>query len=86
MEILLTSLLIAVIGALNIVCFFVGAKVGQMSSKGETIKTPTLNPIKIAREHIDKKEAEMVQDRIDTIMQNIENYDGTSRNQKDVPR
>ena len=79
-------LLIAVVGTLNIVCFFVGAKVGQMTSKGEPIKTPTLNPLKIAREHIDKKEAEMAQDKFDTIMQNIENYDGTSRNQKDVPR
>ncbi len=81
-----TLFTILITGALCVACFFVGAKVGQMTSKGEPIKTPTLNPLKIAREHIDKKEAEMAQDKFDTIMQNIENYDGTSRNQKDVPR
>lgn len=78
--------LILVTSALNIVCFFVGAKVGQKASKGEPIKAPTLNPLKIAREHIDKKEAEMEQERFDTIMRNIESYDGTGRGQEDVPK
>jgi hypothetical protein len=79
-------LLILAVSALNIVCFFVGAKVGQTASKGETIKTPTLNPLKLARERIDKKEAEMEQERFDTIMRNIESYDGTGRGQEDVPK
>lgn len=81
-----TLFVILITGALNIVCFFVGAKVGQNASKGEPIKAPTLNPIKIARERIDKKEAEMAQDRIETIMRNIESYDGTGRGQEDVPK
>ena len=82
MEILLTI----VVGTLNIVCFFVGAKVGQKTSKGETIETPTLNPMKAIQERRAKKEAEMEQDRIDTIMRNIEAYDGTGRGQEDVPK
>jgi hypothetical protein len=42
--------------------------------------------MKAYREREAKKEAQMEQDRIDTIMRNIEGYDGTSRGQEDVPR
>ena len=79
-------LLIAVVGTLNIACFFIGAKVGQMVQKGETIKAPTINPVKLYNEHIDKKEAEAEKNRLDIIMRNIERYDGTGKGQEDVPR
>ncbi len=78
-------LTILVTGALCVVCFLTGAKVGQAVSKGETIETPTVNPMKAFREHQVKKEAEMEQNRIDIIMKNIEAYDGTTRGQEDVP-
>ena len=77
-------LLLLITGTLNIVCFFVGAKVGQKVVKGEEIQAPEINlsnPVKAYRE---KKKAEYEQDRIDTIMQNIEAYNGTSAGQKDV--
>ena len=77
-------LLIATVGALCIVCFFIGAKVGQQASKGEEIKAPTLNPIKAIQEHQSKKAAEKEQSKLETIMQNIEKYDGTARGQEDV--
>ena len=67
-------------------CFLMGAKVGQTVSKGETIETPTVNPMKTFKEMQAKKAAQREEDRIDTILQNIEGYDGTSRGQKDVPR
>lgn len=73
-------------GVMNILCFYIGAKVGQTVVKGETIEAPTVNPLKVAQENRDKKEAEIKQNRLDTIMQNIENYDGTGRGQQDVPR
>lgn len=77
--------LVFVVGAMNIACFIIGAKVGQTVSKGEEIKTPTVNPLKAYKEHEAKKEAQMEQSRIDTIMRNIEGYDGTGRGQEDVP-
>ena len=79
-------LLLAVVAASNIACFIIGAKVGQTVSKGEDIETPTVNPLKAYREHEAKREAQREQDRLETIMRNIENYDGTSHGQKDVPR
>ena len=79
-------ILILVVGTLNVVCFFVGAKVGQQVNKGETLELPKVNPIEIIRERQDKREAKKEQERIDTIMRNIEMYDGTSNGQEDVPK
>lgn len=79
-------LLALTVGALCIVCFFIGAKVGQTVAKGEDIKMVIPKPFEAARERNDKKEAEREQERIDTIMRNIERYDGTSRGQEEVPR
>ena len=81
MEILLTI----TVGALCIGCFLTGAKVGQTVSKGEEIKLPTINPMEVYREHEAKKAAQGEQERIDTIMRNIERYDGTAVGQEDVP-
>ena len=79
-------LLALTVGALCIVCFFIGAKVGQTVVKGEPIEMPSVSPIEAVRAHRDKKEAEMKQDKLETIMRNIESYDGTSNGQEDVPR
>lgn len=80
------ALSLAIMGAACIACFLIGAKVGQTVSKGEEIKVPTVNPFKAYREHEAKKEAEAAQSRLDTIMQNIESYDGTGTGQRDVPK
>lgn len=77
---------ILAIGFVCMACFVMGAKVGQAVKKDEPIETPTINPIKVIKEHRAYKEAEMEQSRIETIMQNIENYDGTSHKQEDVPK
>ena len=77
-------LIILTVGILNIGCFFIGAKVGQKVVKGEPIEIPSLNPMKAYREAQDRKQAEKEADRLDTILQNIETYDGTSAGQKDV--
>ena len=43
--------LILAVGALNIACFLIGAKVGQRVAKGEKIELPSANPVKAVREH-----------------------------------
>lgn len=76
-------------GVMNILCFIVGARVGQKAVRGEDINVPTItppNPFEAHREREEKREAKAEQDRVATIMQNIENYDGTGIGQKDVPR
>ena len=79
-------LLMLVMGITNIFCFFLGAKVGQQVSKGEKVEMPSINPLEAVRRHEAKKEAQHQQDRIETIMDNLEAYDGTGYGQKEIPR
>ncbi len=79
-------ILALVVGTLCIVCFFIGAKVGQTVSNGERIEMP--NPVQTIKEHREKvaaeREHEKEQSRMDAIMRNIEAYDGTTKGQEDV--
>lgn len=77
-------LLVLVVGALCIGCFYVGARVGQKVVKGEEVKLP--DPVKTWHERKEQEEAKKEQDKIDTILYNIENYNGSAAGQKDVPR
>ena len=77
-------LLLAIASLSNIACFVIGAKVGQKVVKDEPIETPDVNPFKAYREKQEKKEEEAAKNRIDTILRNIDNYDGTGYGQEDV--
>ena len=80
------ALLLLIMGVTNVLCFMIGAKVGQKVVKGEEIELPTVNPLKAVREQQSKREAEMEQEKVETILRNLEAYDGTSNGQKDLPR
>jgi hypothetical protein len=77
-------LLLALTGFLNIACFVIGAKVGHTIVQNEKVEMPNLNPFMAIREGQARKEAERKQDKLDTILRNIDRYDGTSRGQEDV--
>lgn len=49
------------------------------------IKRIVTNPLQTYREHRAKEEERKELERYEIIMENIENYDGTGANQKDVP-
>ena len=78
------ALTLAVIAASNILCFMVGAKVGQAVRQGKEVELP--NPVKAIKEHQEHKKARIEQEKADVILQNIEVYNGTSAGQKEVPR
>lgn len=75
---------IAIVSAFNVLCFVIGAKVGQTVSREEPIELPNLNPIQAIREAHDKREIEREKNRVEKIMQNIDAYDGTSNGQRDI--
>lgn len=81
-----TIILVISIGIMNILCFFIGAKIGQKVIKGENIKLP--NPIKVIEETKEswefKKEQEEERERFERQMDNINNYNGTPLGQKDI--
>ena len=76
--------LLAVASVTNIACFVIGAKVGQKVVRGESIEIPSINPYKAIKDHKEQKVAEAEKNRVDTIMQNIDSYNGTGYGQKDV--
>lgn len=76
----------AIITGLNVTCFLIGAMVGQKVVKGEKIELPKVNPMEIYKEHQEKKAAEEEKSKLDTILKNIERYDGTAAGQEDVPK
>ena len=79
-------LLMAILSLSNIACFLIGAKVGQKVVKGEPVELQTINPMEAYREHQERKEQERVQEKVEAIMRNIDNYDGTAYGQEEVPR
>jgi hypothetical protein len=79
-----TVLLLALTGFLNISCFIIGAKVGQTVVKGEKIEPPNVNILQAYRSREAKKEAKIKQEKLDTVLRNIDRYDGTSKGQEDV--
>lgn len=77
--------LLLVMGAVNIACFMIGARVGQKVTKGEEIQLPTVNPMELVQEQREKRAAQEERNKLDTIQRNIERYDGTAYGQEDVP-
>lgn len=84
MELMLLGM--AITTGLNVTCFLIGAMVGQKVVKGEKIELPKVNPMEIYKEHQEKRAAEEEKSKLDTILKNIERYDGTPRGQEDVPK
>lgn len=75
---------LVVLLAFNFLCMYMGARLGQKIVKGEELELPKINPMEAYRNREAKKEAKADADRLETIMQNIDRYDGTEAGQKDV--
>lgn len=80
-----TITLLFLFGVFIIVAYTLGLKNGQKLKNNEEIKLPEVNPVKIVRNEIETFEQKKKQDAYDTMMANIDNYDGTGLGQKDIP-
>ena len=78
-----TLIAILLVGILNIVCFFLGAKIGQKVANNEPIETPTINPFKAYQEHMEQKEVQDEMDKLEKTLANIDNY-GTNKPQMKI--
>ena len=76
------ALLLMIMGLTNIACFMIGVNVRQKVDKGEEVKLQIVKPAKAVPV---QTEEDVAKSRFDTIMQNIDNYDGTEYGQVDVP-
>lgn len=84
--IILLTVAFVVIVISNLISLVVGAKIGQAAVLGKEIKIP--NPVTGIKEAIeeyrDEHEYNEEQERIKTMLENIDAYDGTGLGQKDV--
>jgi hypothetical protein len=80
-----TITLLFLFGVFIIIAYTLGLKNGQKLKNNEEIKLPEVNPVKIVRNEIETFEQKKKQDAYDTMMANIDNYDGTGLGQKDIP-
>ncbi|MDD7755314.1 MAG: hypothetical protein PUJ51_12540 [Clostridiales bacterium] len=78
---------VIILCVINLISFAVGAKIGQGSIRGREI---TFNPVKaikndLKENKINKKE-DLRRRKIETALENIENYNGTGLGQKEIPK
>lgn len=79
-----TIILVLLMGGMNLLAFLIGARTAQKADKGEEIKIPSINPMQAYKEHREQTEASKEQERLNTMLENINNYDGTPTGQKDI--
>jgi hypothetical protein len=79
-----TIILVMLMGVMNLLAFLIGARVGQKVVNKEPIELPTVNPITLYKEHKEQVSMSKEQDRLNTMLDNINNYDGSSANQKEI--
>lgn len=81
-----TIIICTIFGVFLIVSFVIGARVGQKIVKGEEVKLTPPNPITVVKEHHEskelQKELDREQEKLQIMMENIENYDGTGTRQQ----
>lgn len=79
-----TLILIVSIGLMNVLCFLIGARTGQKVVKGEEVTLPNINPVQAVKSYEERRQAEVEEENFNTMLENIENYNGTSLGQKDL--
>lgn len=80
---MINIVLIISIGFMNILCFFIGAKIGQKVINKEEIKIP--NPIEEIKKYKVRDEELKEQEIMRINLENIDNYTGDSIGQKEIP-
>lgn len=75
-----------VMGAINIACFVIGAKVGQQTAKGEPVKVQLPNPVAAVQEYKQSREDARERSQMEAILRNIERYDGNPGGQEEIPK
>lgn len=67
--------------------FIIGVILGQKLNRNEKIE---VNPVKAIEDYKEerqyKKETQQEQTKLDIMLENIDNYDGTGIGQKNIPR
>lgn len=77
-------LLVVFISLSNFICLIVGVKVGQKAYRGEDIKMKLPNPVEKVKTFKESQETKKEQEAVETMLYNIDVYDGTGLGQRDI--
>lgn len=77
-------LLCTVFGVFLCFTFIKGIQIGQSIANNKLVEMPSLNIAKKVQEIKQNKQDQEEIYKMNTILENIENYDGTDTNQKEV--
>lgn len=75
----------SIFGLIIIASYTLGLRNGQKLAKRQEITVPNVNPVKVIKEIKETKENEKERMAYDIMMSNIDNYDGSSLGQIDIP-
>lgn len=82
------GILIMLVAFFELLAFLLGIRVAQKVSKNEEVKLPNMNPVKayrnMQREYHEEQQMQKEKEELSKVMQNIDNYDGTSLGQIDI--
>ena len=82
--IFLEIILVLVSSLVTMTAYTLGLRIGQKLSKGEVITVKELNPIKIVSRKMDEQTINEELEKLNKVLDNIENYTGDSKGQKEV--
>ena len=80
-------IIVAVVALANVACFLIGVKTGMAVAKGEPMELHipmAFDYTKQVQRDREQREVEKEQRKYETILRNIESYDGTGIGQEDV--
>ena len=80
-----TIILCTIFGAFILIAYTLGLKNGQKLSNNKEVTMPELNPVRAIQNEIEIHEEKKRQEQVDIMMANIDNYDGTSIGQQNIP-
>lgn len=80
-----TIFLILVVGVLMALAFLIGARTAQKAQNNAEITLPNINPVSKINELKSDFEANKIQSKFDTELDNINNYHGDGMGQKNIP-
>jgi hypothetical protein len=75
----------SIFGLFIMASYTLGLRNGQRLARKQEVKMPEVNPVKVVKEIKENKELEKEQDVLETILNNIDIYDGTEAGQKEIP-
>lgn len=89
MQFVVFLLSVCVLALVNLAFFVAGVKIALIIMSGQEARLSILHPIETAKKRKEKKEekmeAEIEREKLETVLRNIEAYDGTPLRQEDVP-